>query len=104
MSLIRMYGVLLRGCAKSSRFEMADVLVAEMHERGLHPRLKDTYELRRKILMEATEAQGGDGDLSKAEMRVLDLLPEDLGVRGRVEQDLRLKGWRGGHSRLEGGQ
>ena len=60
---------------------MADVLVAEMHERGLHPRLKDTYELRERF-DGSHRSSGWDGDLSKAEMRVLDLLPEDLGVQG----------------------
>jgi pentatricopeptide repeat protein len=108
-SLVRMYGVLLRGCAKNSRFEVADELMREMHERGLHPRLKDTFELRRKILMEATEARGGDGDLSEAEARVLDFLPEDSGVREIVERELMLGGGGkggeggGGHSRLEEG-
>ena len=106
LSLTRMYGVLLRGCAKSSRFEVADTLMLEMHERGLHPRLKDTFELRRKILMEATEVRGGGGDLSEAETRVLSLLPEDGGVRERVERELMLKGGNSradGHERLEEG-
>ena len=55
-----MYGVLLRGCAKSSRFEMADVLVAEMHERGTPA--ERYLRVAQKDFDGSHRSQGGDGD------------------------------------------
>ena len=91
VSLERMYGVLLRGCAKTHRFETADMLLSEMYSRGLEPQLKDTFALRRKILMEATRKKGGDGDLSQAEAKVLEMLPREAGIRDRVASQLLLQ-------------